>query len=77
MKENEKQTKIKERVDTESDFVNCPILGNSIKRVIDAYPDGVDNDKIGRMLLIPREEVDKLYASAIIKLRKAMGVKKD
>jgi hypothetical protein len=73
--------KIKERIAKEEDFIYCPKFKNSLKKLLDRYSDGVEGDteqeinqKIGKVLLITPEEVDKAYKSAIIKLRKALGI---
>ena len=62
------------RIENDEDFVNCPRLENSVKIVIDKYPEGVDNERIAKFLLITEEEVEEIYQSALVKLRKILGV---
>lgn len=77
LKENEKQSKIREKIDTEEDFVNCLVLGNSLSRVVETYPNGISNEKIARMLMVEEEDVEKFYQSAILKIRTAMDIKEE
>ena len=67
----------KERVMSETDFCYCPRLGNSISNLIDKNPMGVDNERIAKVLLISEEEVEGIFARAIIKLRKHLRLDED
>lgn len=62
---------IKKRIFEEVDFVYCPRLGNSLKKLIEKYPDGIDDDRIQKVLLLSSRELEEIYQSAIEKLRKA------
>lgn len=66
---------LKKRILEDEDFIYCPRLGNSLGRLIDKNPSGVENDRIEKVLLMSQEEVDKWYYSAIEKLRRALKVK--
>ena len=66
----------KRRINEEEDFIYCPRLENSIKAMINKNPNGVDDERISRVLLITEDEVKSLYNSAIKKLRKFLGIKK-
>jgi hypothetical protein len=65
----QKQEDLKKRLETEEDFINSPSHRNSLKFFISKNPEGVSNDKIAKLLMISEEEVEKLYQSAILKLR--------
>lgn len=72
MKKNNKETKHK--IMTEEDFIYCPRLGNSLKNLIEKNPEGVDDDRIARVLLMKKEEVEKTFMKAIEKLRQKIGI---
>lgn len=65
---------VKELIDTDEDFIYCPRLGNSLKKLMDKNPDGVDDERIAKVLLLEEEEVEGIFASAIKKIRKSMGI---
>lgn len=67
--------KIKKKIMEEEDFVYCPRLGNSLKQVVDRNPDGIDEERICKVLMIDMEELNSLYDSAIKKIRERLGVK--
>lgn len=67
----------KERVAEEVDFCYCPRLSNSITNLIEKNPNGVDNERIAKVLLLTEDEVDEIFESALAKLRAALGVKND
>jgi hypothetical protein len=58
-----------ERIDTDDDFVVAPKYGNSLKELIKHYPNGVPQSVICRALGITNEQYEKIYSSAILKLR--------
>lgn len=58
------------RIIKEQDFIDYPKFKNSLSKLIEKYPDGVDDETIAKVLNIPVKEVKKLYESAIEKLRK-------
>lgn len=61
---------LKQKINSDPDFVYCPRLGNSLKQLLEKYPDGIDDDRIEKVLLMTAEEVEEVYQSAIEKLRK-------
>lgn len=67
--------KIKEKIETEEDFIYCPRLGNSLDKFVEKNPDGVDDEKIAKVLLIETEEVETIFQSAISKIRKNLKLK--
>ena len=68
---------VKEKIQSDEDFIYCPRLGNSLTNLINKNPEGVDNERISKVLLISEEEVESTFTSAIQKLRKMMGIKID
>lgn len=67
----------KERIENETDFCYCPRLSNSITNLVEKNPDGVDNERIAKVLLLTEDEVDEIFESALVKLRAALGVEND
>jgi len=65
---------LKKRILEEEDFIYCPRLGNSLSRLIDGNDNGVDDVRIGKVLLMDDEEVKTHYESAVRKLKEKMGV---
>lgn len=63
---------IKKRIQTEEDFIYCPRLGNSLRRLLEKNPDGVGDDRIQKVLLMSKAEIDEKYNEIIVKLRKAL-----
>lgn len=62
---------LKKKIMEDGDFIYCPRLGNSLSKLIERYPDGVDDDRIQKILLLSEKEVNEIYESAIRKLREA------
>lgn len=58
----------------DEDYIYCPRLGNSLKKLIDKNPDGVDTERIAKVLLMSEEEVEKIFEESLIKLRKKLGL---
>jgi len=65
---------IKQRILKEEDFIYCPRLGNSIEKLIEINPDGVDDERISKVLLIPEDDVETIYAKALKKIKKQLGL---
>lgn len=61
--------KIRHLIDNDEDYIHSPSNNNSLKEFVLNNPDGVDNDKIARVLLLSTEEVDLIYHQAILKIR--------
>lgn len=65
----------KDKILEDEDFIYCPRLGNSLSKLIEKNPDGVDDERIAKVLLLKdKKDVEKIFNSAIIKLRKSMKV---
>lgn len=69
------KNKLKKKIESDPDFIYCPRLGNSLRIFLEKYPEGVDDSKIAKILLVEEEDVEAIFQSAIIKIRKSMGVK--
>lgn len=65
---------LKQRILDEEDFIYCPRLGNSLHRLLDKNVDGVGDERIEKVLLMTKEELEEHYERALNKLRKALGV---
>ncbi len=75
MNDSLKKQKIKTRIETEEDFIYCPRLSNSIKNVLKAHPDGIDNERIAKIMLTTEQTVETLFQSAIKKIRNFLKIK--
>lgn len=69
------KNKLKKKIESDPDFIYCPRLGNSLRIFLEKYPEGVEDSKIAKILLVDEEDVEAIFHSAIIKIRKSMGVK--
>jgi hypothetical protein len=63
---------IKKRIAEDEDFIYCPRLGNSLDKLIEKNPDGIDDARIQKVLLLTSKELENIYQAAIQKLRDAM-----
>ena len=61
--------RFKKKITTDEDFIYCPRLGNSLEKFIEKYPEGVDDEKIAKVLLMDEEEVEETFQNAIRKIR--------
>ena len=68
---------VKEKILNDEDFIYCPRLGNSLKNLIDKNPEGIDEERISKVLLMTEEEVRLIYNKALEKFRKIIGIKLD
>lgn len=71
------KNKVKAKIAVDEDFIYCPRLGNSLEKFVNHNPDGADNKKIAKVLLMEEEEVEELFQSAIAKIRTNLKLKKD
>lgn len=65
---------IRQKIDTEPDFVNSKRFDFSLDKLLDRYPDGAPGRVIAQALLMTEEEVEELYLRTVAKLRRAMKV---
>ena len=68
---------IRKKVETEEDFIYCPRLNNSLEKFLIAHPDGIDNAKIAKVLMMTEEEVEAAFQSALKKLKESLEKGKD
>lgn len=67
--------KLKEKIEKDEDFIYCPRLGNSLTKFVEKNPEGVDDEKIAKVLMIEKDEVESIFQSAISKIRKNLKLK--
>ena len=63
---------IKKKIVEDGDFIYCPRLGNSLDKLIERHPEGIDDERIQKVLLLSEDELKEIYESALNKLRKAL-----
>ena len=63
---------LRKKIMEDPDFIYCPRLGNSLSKLMDKHPDGIDEERIQKVLLMTAKEVEATYNSALEKLRKQM-----
>lgn len=68
----EDKDELQQKVLTEEDYVRAPKFSNSLAKFIARNSDGVENATIARLLMIPEEQVEEIYAEAVLKLREGM-----
>jgi hypothetical protein len=68
----QKDISLKRRIELEEDFINCPKSDNSLKTLMEQHPDGISNSRIAKVLMIEESEVEKLYLSALKKLKEEL-----
>ncbi len=66
------KNELQKRVLEEEDYVRCPKFGNSLSKFIARNSDGVKDETISRLLMIPVEDVEKIYNEAVEILKKDM-----
>lgn len=60
---------LRKKIMEDPDFIYCPRLGNSLSKLLDKHPDGIEDDRIEKVLLMSKKEIEKTYESALEKLR--------
>ena len=73
MERSDMEKKIKE----DADFVHAPKFGNSLNKFLAKTDNLLENNAIGRLLLIPADEVERIYQESIVELRKEMNPDED
>jgi hypothetical protein len=66
---------ILKKIKEDEDYVHCPKMDNSLKKIVNKNPDGLDDAKIADLLCVNVEEVEKIYQSAIKKIRHKLNIK--
>lgn len=64
----------KERIQNEEDFIFSEKYGYSLKRMLEQNANGLDNEKIAKVLLMTPEEVEEEFLMAIAKIKKALKI---
>lgn len=64
---------MRELVDTSEDFVFAPKHSYSLRKLLSANPNGLTDQQISRALMIPVEQVEAEYQSAMNKIRRILG----
>ena len=72
MSDKKDKKALRRRIFEEDDFIYCPRLGNSLNRLIDKNPDGIDDERAEKVLLMDKKEINLWYNRALAKLRKAL-----
>lgn len=73
MNKNDKDN-LKKKILDDEDFIYCPRLANSLERLMEKHPNGLEDERICKVLLMTQEELDETFQSAILKLRESLGV---
>jgi hypothetical protein len=60
---------LKKKIMEDPDFIYCPRLGNSLTKLVNKHPDGIDDERIEKVLLMTKSEIQEVYESALEKLR--------
>lgn len=66
------ETNSKDQILNNPDYIQSPRYKNSIKSILEAYPEGLDNKTIARILMMSEEELEKTYQEAIKELQKSL-----
>lgn len=61
------------KIDEDIDYIDSPKHDFSLKKMLLSNPNGVSDKVIAKVLKLKTEDIERLYAHAIIKLRKALG----
>lgn len=64
---------ILKRVREEEDYIRCPKCSNSLAKFLAKNSEGVENNVIARLLMIPEEKVEEIYGEAVKRLRVEMA----
>ena len=63
-----------DKIDKDPDYINCPKFGNSIKQLLEKFPDGVPDEYIAKVMGMDVEDVKKIYTKILAKLRKNLKI---
>ena len=64
----------KRKINEDEDYIDYPKFKNSVKKLIEKYPDGVSDETIAKVLLMSEEEVNEIYLSSIEKIKDKLEV---
>lgn len=65
---------ILKKIEEDEDFINSPKTDNSLKKLMNKHPDGLEDSKIADVLCIKIQEVESIYQSAISKIRHKLKI---
>lgn len=65
--------KYDEKIENEVDFIDAPMYNNSMKTLLEEYPDGVPDTVMCKILHMTPEKLETIYKKAIKKLKIYMG----
>ncbi|MDD5650812.1 MAG: hypothetical protein PHF86_10430 [Candidatus Nanoarchaeia archaeon] len=68
---------LKEKIENDEDFIYCPRLGNSIKNLLKVHPEGIDNERIAKVMLMTEEEVEEVFQNAVKKIQSFLKMRKE
>jgi hypothetical protein len=63
---------IQKKIRGEEDYVRSPKCSNSLAKFLVKNPDGVEDNIIARLLMMPEEQVKEVYEEAVEMLREQM-----
>jgi hypothetical protein len=58
----------------DEDYIALKRFNYSIKEIMERYPEGAPDRIIASALMVPEEDVQKIYDSAITKIRDLLGI---
>ncbi len=61
------------RIENEVDFIDAPAYNNSLRALMEAYPDGVPDTIICKVMHMSPETLENTYKKALNKLKNSMG----
>lgn len=64
---------ILKRIREEEDYVRCPKCSNSLAKFLAKNSEGVEDNMISKLLMIPEDKVREIYEEAVKKLREEMA----
>jgi len=65
---------LKKRIKDDPDYIYNPKMGNSLTKMITRYPDGIEDKKIAKVLLMSVEDINKIYAKIIKGIREKLNL---
>ena len=68
-------TEIRQRVETDPDYINLKRFDFSLRKLLVRYPDGCPDHIIAQALILNESEVETTYNNVVIRLRTLMGVR--
>ena len=69
-----KGNEVRERIETDQDFILLKRFEFSLSKLLEKHPDGVPNRVIASALMLTEEDVEDIYEDIILKLREFMKV---